>query len=381
MIDPLHELSLSQLRERTSAKWRTYPPEVLPLWVAEMDVPLATPIAAALRDAIDLGDTGYPAGADEYAATFAAFATARWGWEADPGHMRLVPDVMSGAVELLGLLTGPGDAVVVNPPVYPPFFGFIGHAGRQVVEAPLGDDGRLDLDVLAATFAAVTSKGRRAAYLLCSPHNPTGVVHTTAELTAVAELAEQHGVRVVVDEIHAPVVLPGARFVPYLSVPRTESAFSVVSASKGWNLAGAKAALAVAGDAAAGELAALPEIVDHGVSHLGVLAHTAAFRDGGDWLDALVAGVADNQRRLVELLDAHLPQAIYLPGEGTYLAWLDLRALGLGDDPAAVLLERARVALLPGTPFGSGGDGRARLNLAASSSVLTEAVERIAAAL
>jgi cysteine-S-conjugate beta-lyase len=380
MSDPLHELPLARLRERTSAKWRTYPPDVLPLWVAEMDVPLAAPVAAALRRATDLGDTGYPAGPEGYAQAVASFAADRWAWRPDPRSMRLVPDVMAGAIELVGLLTRNGEAVVVNPPVYPPFFGFLEHAGRQVVEAPLGDDGRLDLAVLAEAFATATAGGRRAAYLLCSPHNPTGTVHTANELAAVARLAAAHGVRVVADEIHAPVVLPGTGFVPYLSVPGTTCAFAVLSASKGWNLAGIKAALAVAGDDAVDELLALPEVVGHGVSHLGVLAHTAAFRQARDWLDELVASLAENQRRLTALLAEHLPEVGYRPGEGTYLAWLDLRALGLGPEPADVLLERARVALLPGGPFGAGGEGRARLNLATSSQVLTEAVERIAAA-
>ena len=380
VADPLHELTLDELRARRSAKWRVHPDDVLPLWVAEMDVPLAAPVAEVLRHAVDLGDTGYPAGAGDYAAAVADHARARWRWAVEPDHMRLVPDVMAGVVELLGLVTSPGDAVVVNPPVYPPFFGFVEHAGREVVAAPLGEEGRLDLDALAAAFETGTMGGRRCAYLLCSPHNPTGTVHTTGELAAVAELAAAHGVRVIADEIHAPVVLPGATFVPYLSVPGAESGFSVVSASKGWNLAGVKAALAIAGVQAVAELDRLPEIVGHGVSHLGVLAHTAAFRHGVDWLDAVLDAVAANQRLLSALLAEQLPEVGYRPGEGTYLAWLDLRALDLGEEPAERLLERGRVALLGGGPFGPGGQGRARLNLATSRSIVTEAVRRMASA-
>lgn len=381
VTDPLHALTLDDLRQRTSAKWRTHPPDVLPLWVAEMDVPLAEPVAEVLTRAVAAGDTGYASGVEEYAAALAGFAERRWGWGVAPERVRLVPDVMSGVVELLGLLTGPGDAVVINPPVYPPFFDFIRHAGRRIVEAPLGSDGRLDVAVLDRAFAEARSADAAAAYLLCSPHNPTGAVHTVGELSAVAELASSHGVRVVADEIHAPVVPPPATFVPYLSVPGTGSAFSLISASKGWNLAGIKAGLAIAGADAADELASLPEIVGHGVSHLGVLSHSAAFRDGGAWLDALLEAVAANRRLLVELLAARLPEADYRPGEGTYLAWLDLRGLGLGDEPADPLLERGRVALLGGVPFGTGGRGRARLNLATSQGVVTEAVARMAAAL
>lgn len=379
MIDPLNELSLEDLRRRTSAKWREYPADVLPLWIAEMDVPLAPPIIASLREALELGDTGYASGTD-YAESLAGFARARWGWEVDVAHTAIVPDVMQGAVAVLDLVTAPGDTVVVNPPVYPPFYPFVEHAGRQVVDVPLDDGFRLDLDALDTAFAQAVAGGRSAAYLLCSPHNPTGTVHTADELAAVADLAAIHGVRVIADEIHAPVVLPGHRFVPYLSVPRAGSGFSLLSASKGWNLAGLKAALAVAGPETATDLARLPEEVGHGVSHVGMIGHAAAFRDGGEWLDALLDGVAANTRLLTDLLSRHLPDVRYRPGEGTYLAWLDCRGLGLGDDPTSAFLERGRVALLPGPDFGEGGRGHARLNLATSRHVLTEAVERMSRA-
>ncbi len=293
----------------------------------------------------------------------------------------IVPDVMLGVVEMLKLVSGPGDAVVVNCPVYPPFYPFVEHMDRRVVEAPLGADLRLDLDALEDAFRRAVAGGRRAVYLLCSPHNPTGTVHTADELAAVAALADRHGVRVVADEIHAPLVAPGTVFTPYLSVPGAESGLSLMSASKGWNLAGLKAALAIAGPAAADDLARLPEEVGHGPSHIGVIAHTAALCDGGDWLDALLGGLDDNRALLAGLLARELPGGRYRPGPATFLAWLDCRALGLGDDPAALFLDRGRVALNSGLPFGTGGAGHVRLNLGTSPEVLTEAVRRMAAAL
>ncbi|MFF7639718.1 aminotransferase class I/II-fold pyridoxal phosphate-dependent enzyme [Streptomyces canus] len=380
-VNPLRQLSLEQLRRRTSMKWRTYPEDVLPLWVAEMDVPLAEPVARAIRDAVALGDTGYPAGT-AYAEAWAGFASERWGWEGIAvERTAIVPDVMLGIVEMLKLVSGPGDAVVVNPPVYPPFYQFVQNMDRQVVEAPLGADGRIDFEVLEAVFGRVGKSAGRPAYLLCSPHNPTGTVHTAEELADVAALARTYGVRVVADEIHAPVVAGGAAFVPYLSVPGGGSGLSLLSASKAWNLAGVKAAVAVAGPDAADDLARLPEEVGHGPSHVGVIAHTAALRDGGAWLDALLGGLDDNRRLLARLLDASLPAVRYEPAQATFLAWLDCRSLGLGDDPAAVFLERARVALNSGTPFGTGGAGFVRLNLATSPELINEAVRRMAAAL
>ncbi|WP_075736935.1 MalY/PatB family protein [Streptomyces acidiscabies] len=379
--NPLRRVPLDRLRRRTSMKWRTYPQDVLPLWVAEMDVDLAEPVARALVDAVALGDTGYPVGT-AYAEALAGFAGKRWGWEGlAVERTAIVPDVMLGVVEMLKLVSGPGDRVVVNSPVYTPFYQFISNMDRVVVEAPLGADGRMDLAVLEETFGRVAAEGGRPAFLLCSPHNPTGTLHTAEELDAVAALASRYGVRVVADEIHAPVVAAAAAFVPYLSVPGAESGLSLMSASKAWNLAGLKAAVAVAGPDAGDDLARLPEEVGHGPSHLGVIAHTAALRDGGDWLDAVLAGLDENRRLVAGLLAQHLPAVRYTPAQATYLAWLDCRALGLGDDPADVFLQRGRVALNSGPSFGTGGAGFVRMNLATSPENVAEGVRRMAAAL
>lgn len=373
-MHPLHELTLEDLRRRTSVKWREYDYDVLPLWVAEMDVRLAEPIARAVTQAVAEGDTGYPHG-NGYAEAFADFAAKRWSWDGvDPARTAVVADVMTGIVEAIGLVSSPGDPVVVNPPVYPPFFGFIEHAGREVLEADLGDDGRLDLDALEAAFIHAGATGRPVTYLLCSPQNPTAVVHTAEELAGVAALAQTYGVRVVVDEIHAPLVAEG--FVPYLSVPGTANAFSLQSATKAWNLAGMKAALLVAGEGAVADLERLSWVVAHGPSHLGDLAHTTAFRDGGEWLDALHADLAANRVLLAELLATHLPGARWAEGPATFLAWIDCRALGLGDDPAAAFLEQGRVAVNSGLPFRNGA-GHVRLNYGTTPEVLTEALERM----
>ena len=377
-MNPLRQLSLGQLRRRTSAKWTAYPEDVLPLWVAEMDVPLAEPVRRALVEAADLGDTGYAA-EEVYALAMHDFARRRWGWDLDVRATRQVPDVMRGVVEVLRLVTSPGDPVVVNSPVYPPFYAFVAHDGRRVVESPLRADGRLDLPGLESTFAQLRRTGGRPSYLLCSPHNPTGVVHTPEELAEVARLAREYDVRVVADEIHAPIVLPGARHTPYLSVPGAEDAFALLSASKAWNLPGAKSALAVAGTDAVADLGRMPEEVGHGATHLGVVSHVAALRESTGWLDDLLAGLDENRRLLTDLLTEHLPGVGYRLPEGTYLAWLDCRDLGI-DDPARLFLTKARVALLDGSDFGTGGEGFVRMNLATSPEIVEEAVRRMASA-
>ena len=397
-FNPLEELALRQLRLRTSMKWRAHPADVLPLWVAEMDVNLAPTVADALRRAIDNGDTGYPCGTD-LAEAVCEFASRRWQWhDLEVSRTAIVPDVMLGIVEMLRLVTDRDDAVIVNPPVYAPFYAFVSHDGRRVIQAPLDGDGRIDLDALEEAFARATASGGRVAYLLCNPHNPTGSVPTVDELCGVAGLARRFRVRVVSDEIHAPVILSGSRFTPYLTVPGAEDALAVISASKAWSLSGLKAALAIAGPEAAADLHRMPEEVSHGPSHLGVIGHAEAFRTGGDWLDALLDGLDANRTLLGDLIAEHLPGVKYQRPQGTYLAWLDCRELGFEDTgaeeaaeglavvadlsgPARWFLDHARVALSSGHVFGTGGAGHVRLNFATSQAILTEAISRMGRAL
>jgi cystathionine beta-lyase len=340
-----------------------------------MDFALALPIREVLLGAVSRDDTGYASGAN-LGAAFARFAAARFGWEVDPERVRLVADVMSGVTELLRALTEPGDGVVVNPPVYPPFFSGTRDVGRSIVEVPLVARGKLDLDGLDRAFAT----GARA-YLLCHPHNPTGTSFERAELEEVARLAEGHGVTVISDEVHAPMTLPGATHEPFGSI--TSSGVTVTSASKAWNLAGLKCAVIVTASAEIHDKLTerLPASLPFHAGHLGVLASIAAFDHGAEWLDALVSHLDRNRALLAELLEEQLPGVGYVPPQAGYLAWLDCRSLGLGDDPAEAFLERGRVALSPGPTFGEQGRGFARLNFGTSSALLEEAVRRMASAL
>ncbi|GAA0230542.1 MalY/PatB family protein [Cryptosporangium japonicum] len=358
---------LDELRQRRSEKWRRYPAAVLPLFVAEMDTKLAPPIRAALDAALSVSDTGY-AQPDALPTAYASFAGRRWGWHPDPAAMALMPDVARAARTAIELASSPGDPVVINPPVYPPFFEWLEMTGRRLVSVPLRS-GRLDLSGLEAAFAA----GARV-YLLCNPQNPTGTVHTPAELTEVSSLAAAYGVTVVSDEIHAPLTLGEAVFTPYLSLDGTGTAYAAVSTSKAWNLAGLKAALLVGGS-----LSGIPEDTVSSTGNLGVIASIAALDAGEAWLDDLRAELDVNRRWLTSAL-SELGVGCRAPS-ATYLAWLDLRDHGLGDDPAPVLLERGRVALYRGLDFGPEGAGFVRLNFATSPALLAEAVDRLETAL
>ncbi|GAB1646203.1 MalY/PatB family protein [Krasilnikovia sp. MM14-A1259] len=372
---------LAELRRRSSAKWRTHPPDVLPLTVAEMDFALAPPVAEVLRAAVEASDTGYSAADAGLGAALAGFAARRWGWTVDPTAVTAVPDVGVGVVELLRTLARPGDAVVVSPPVYPPFFDWVPEAGARLHEVPLArdEDGgfRLDLPALDRAFAA-----RPAAYVLCNPHNPVGRVHTPDELAALVRLARVHGVPIVSDEIHAPLVLPGATFTPLLSVPgAAEVAVSVVSASKAFNLAGLKcAAVVTAAPATAALVHRFPADARWRTGHLGVLASVAAYTEGGAWLDRLLATLDARRTQLGGLLAERLPGVRWRPPDATYLAWLDCAVLGSGDAPRELFFARGRIALEPGLRFGAPGTGHVRLNFGTSAEILDEAVGRMAAA-
>jgi len=372
---------LETLRKRTSHKWRLYPADVLPAFVAELDFDLAAPIVEAVTEAMAAGDCGY-GDKGELGDAFAAFAGKRLRWSPDPAMVYAIPDVMTGVAEVLRAVTPAGSGVVINPPVYQPFFYRIRQAGRQVVEAPLrrDDDGRYDLD-LDALDRALATEGV-AAYLLASPHNPTGRVWSREQLTTAADLCQRHDALLLVDEIHAPLALSGAEHVPFLSLDHehSERAVSFTSASKAWNIPGLKCGLAIAGSE--DMCAVLDERWEALLpGQLGVLGSVAAFADSLPWLDALLAQLDENRGLLARLAGEQLPGVRYVPPEASFLAWLDCRALGLGDDPAATFLDRGRVALSAGPGFGAQGRGFARLNIGTSPELIADAVRRMALAL
>ena len=377
--------SLAALRQRTSEKWRTYPDDVLPSFVAEMDFDLARPIIDAVAESMAASDAGY-GHIGRLGEAFAGFAASRLGWSPDPARIFATPDVMTGITEMISALTPPGSGVAISPPVYSPFFSRVRFTGRRVVEAPLRrrDDGGYELD--AGSLDRALSEEGVSAYILCSPHNPVGRVWTAQELTTVADVCHARGVLVLADEIHAPLVLPGAAQVPFLSLdhPVTARTIAFTSASKGWNIPGLKCGLAIAGSP---ELATVLtehwEVLVPGL--LGVHASVAAFEQATGWLDAVLAQLDRNRGLLAKLLARHLPQIRYRPPEASFLAWLDCRerggTQGSGDDPAAGFLERGRVALASGTDFGTQGRGFARLNMGTTETLLAEAVRRMAAAM
>jgi cysteine-S-conjugate beta-lyase len=378
-LEQLPVEALDVLRRRRSAKWRTYPDDVLPLALAEMDFAIAPEVSDVLRDAVDRSDLGYASPQPGLGEAFSGFAARRWAWDVRPSWVTAVTDVGLGVVELLRVFTRAGDAVVVNPPVYPPFFSWPREVQARRIEVPLalGNDG-YHLDLLALERAFVT---RPAVYVLCNPHNPVGRVHRMEELEAVVELARKYGVKIISDEIFGPLVFPGMTFTPLLKVRGAEEiAVSVLSASKAFNIAGLKCAVIVTGSASmAAVLKHLPGEISWRAGHLGVIASMAAFAQGDNWLDRLLITLGARRALLESLIRERIPTVTWHRPEAGYLAWLNCANFSSNLDLGQMFLTRSRVALESGELYGTGGGGHVRLNFATSAEILDQATAAMAA--
>lgn len=371
----LGEFSLERLRGLSSEKWATFPPEVLPAFIAEMDFEVAGPIRAAILDAVERSDLGYPH-PRRLGDAFSSFAARRFGWQVLPATVHPAADVMTGIATVMTATTPHGSGVVVNTPVYPPFLFRTSQSERALVPVPLRG-GNLDLESLDDVLA----RPEVGCYLLCSPHNPLGRVWRRDELTAVADLCRRHEILLLVDEIHAPLVLPGADFVPVLSLDHeiVEEAVAFHSASKGWNIPGLKCGLIVTNSSS------VTRAIDDRwealfPSQLGVVATEAAFSTEAErWLDEVVAQLEENRALLSDLLASELPDLSWTRPEASYLVWLDCTRLPFGEDPAAEFLSRGGVALGHGPDFGPPGAGHVRLNIGTFPELVNESVRRMAA--
>ena len=371
-------ISLQQLQRRRSYKWAHYPADVLPAWVAEMDFPLAAPVKHAVAEAVELDDFGYsyPQGLG-MAEAFAQFVRRRMNWHVDPSAVSPAIGVFSAISATLNLIVRPGDAVVITPPAYHPFYTLVEELGGKPVEVPL-EGRKLNVEAINARLGEGA-----AALLLCSPHNPTGDVPEPGELHSIAASAERHGAWILADEVHGPLAMPTSPHVPFLTVcgAEAERVVAFCSASKAFNLAGLKCAQVVTASSTATDLIQrFPlRVIDCG--HLGAIASTAAFRKGEDWLNDVIAVLDHNRHLIGQFLSERLPEVGYHPPEAGYLAWLDLNELDLGRDPSATILERGKLALSPGLEFGPLGAGFVRLNFATSPALLEQALERLEKAL
>ncbi len=378
-------ITIEELRRRGSLKWTRGGPDVIGAFVAEMDFGAAPAIEQALRDVIANADFGY---LSEHAMNEMAQACADWqresyGWTVDAARIRPLPDVIKGLEAAITLFSRPGSPVILPTPAYMPFLTVPRWLGRQIIQVPMVmADGRLrlDLDGIEAAFAA----GGHL-LILCNPCNPVGRVYTRDELADLGGVVARNQGRVFADEIHAPLIYEGVAHIPYATVSAQAAGHSVTAtaASKGWNLPGLKCAQLILtndADAAIWAQDGTGFMFEHGASTPGVRATTAAYRDGGGWLSGVVGYLDGNRRLLASLLREHLPSVGYQPPEGTYLAWLDCRGLGIDGSPAEFFLAKAQVLVTDGAACGEAGSGHVRLNFATPRPILEQIVRRMAAA-
>jgi len=383
--DAIDATTTAMLRARRSAKWTAPGPDGYGAGVAEMDFGAAPAVLDALARLSADATFGYlPAWlADDLGSACAEFTSRRFGWEIEPARVHPVPDVIKALEIAITHFSRPGSPVILPTPAYMPFLSVPGNLGREIIQVRMleQDTGFFTLD-LQAIDDAFRAGGQLL--IFCNPCNPVGRVFTPAEISQLTDVVDRHGGRVFADEIHAPLVYPGLRHIPYASTSATAAAHTLTatSASKAWNLPGLKCGVVILSSPADQDRwDQLAHFTVRGASNTGVAASIAAFRHGEAWLDEVVAYLDDSRALLARLLARQLPQVRYRRPDGTYLAWLDCTAMDLPDSPGALVTERAHVTVVDGPAFGLGGDGAFRLNFATPQPVLIEMVERIAATL
>jgi cystathionine beta-lyase len=383
------ELSIDELRARRGVKWRRFPPDVLPSWVADMDFAVPDAVQEAVEAIVEKRDYGYGSGhgvregAEGLAGAFAEYASTSFDWgdhTVDPAGVLPVGDLIQGMYSPVYAFSEPGDGIVVQTPIYPPFLDTIATTQRRMVENRLVDDGtRLTVDVDG--LRKVVDKGTRL-LMLPNPHNPTGRAFTRAELQAMADVAVEHDLIVVSDEIHADLVYAGHQHIPFASLGPDVAArtITLTSATKGFNIPGLRCALMYFGSQ---ELKArfhqrMPARLLGSPNIIGIDATIAAWRHGQPWLKQVMAVLEGNRKTLTDFLAKEMPGVTYRVPEATYLGWLNCRDLNLGTSPFEFFLDRAKVGLMDGANFGEAGVGCVRLNFGTSPAILDQILSRLA---
>ena len=370
-------------RSTESIKWHYYGEEALPLWVADMDFVSPEPVVRALRERAEHGVYGYPQEPKELRAVIVDWAARHYGWQVQPDWLVFTPGVVVGFNLACHAVTAPGDGVLIQPPVYPPFFQVPKNVKLELDQTELRReaDGSYTID-FDAFESAITDRTR--VFLLCSPHNPIGRVWRRDELERMADICLRHNLVICSDEIHCDLTFGGYRHIPTASLAPeiAERTITLIAASKTFNIAGLGCALAIIPNPELRKLyrAAHAGLVPH-VDLMGYTATLAAYRDGQEWLDELLPYLEGNRDVLLDYVETQLPGLFMGKPEGTYLAWLDCREAGIPGKPCEFFLQNAKVALNDGEAFGRGGEGFVRLNFGCPRSTLVEALDKMKAAL
>jgi cystathionine beta-lyase len=365
------------LRTRTSEKWTGSESDVLPMPVAEMDFELDIAIKERLHSLVNNSDTGYLGSTKELETNLASFAQKRWNWQVDPDYIYVCGDVAVGMLEPTRMIIKPGEKIMLNTPVYMNMRNWANRAQAEIIDAPMAKNGMhftLDFEAIEAGY-----KNGVKIHYLCNPHNPTGTVFTHSELSRLADLAEKYNVMVFSDEIHGPITYEAEAFVPFLSVSDAarKVGMAVTSASKAWNLAGLKCAQIITADPHMKAIVdSMPMSVRFSASLFGSHASAVAFTSI-EWLDAAILTLDRNRRFLKTELHDQLPSVEYRIPDASYLGWLDVTSLELGEDPAKTILEKGRLMLSNGILFGPDSQNFVRINFACNKEIITEGIKRL----
>lgn len=373
---------LTDRRHTNSYKWDSVTQDnVIPLWVADMDFKTAPPIIKTLRERVEQGIFGYTKVPDEYFQATSRWFERRHGWKIDPGHVIYTSGVVPAISAIIKAFTKPGDKVIVQTPVYNCFFSSIRNNGCIASENELIYKGQtyfIDFDDLEKRAADPSVK----ILLLCNPHNPAGRVWTVDELKRIGEICRRHDIIVVSDEIHCELVYKPYKYTPFLTLPEEiiEPSVACVSPSKAFNIAGLQIANIVCRDeemrCKIDKAININEVCD--VNPFGVLATIAAYNEGEEWLSELLDYLWSNYCFLKEFFDLHLPNLQVVKLEGTYLAWIDCRSLGIpSEELENKLLKEAGVWLNAGDMYGKAGEGFMRINMACPRKRLEEGLWRL----
>ncbi|MDE2436409.1 MAG: PatB family C-S lyase [Sphingomonadales bacterium] len=363
-----------------SVKWNRYADDVLPMWIADTDFAVPEAIVAAMAERLQNPAFGYAMPDRQTREAIVGWLSARYGWQVSASDLVFIPGALPGIAMALGGLLSPGDGVAMQMPTYGPIHAAPSNWGLCRIDALVepGPDGYGMGDLEEAI-------SRARALVLCNPHNPTGKVYSREELIRLASICEREDVLILSDEVHCDLVYPGREHVPIASLSPEIAArtITLMSAGKTFNLSGLKLGFAVITNKELRRrfVAAHRGMVPRTDSLMGLVATRAAFAEGEAWRRAQVDYLTASRDHLVAELVRRIPGVRLIAPQASFLAWLDFRDLGLGDDPGAWLLEKARVGLSPGPEFGTGGVGHARINFGCPRVLIDEAIDRITRAL
>ncbi|NMB55800.1 MAG: putative C-S lyase [Leptolinea sp.] len=370
-------------RNSDSIKWNLYESDVLPMWVADMDFAAPAPVIQALRDRVEHGIFGYAGDPLELRKVIVDRFAERYQWTIKPEDIVFTPGVVVGFNIAGHAVSHPEGEILIQTPVYPPFFKTGSYAGLKTVENQLvpDDNGYYGID-FDDFEKKVTEKTRM--FLLCNPHNPVGRVFRRDELERMAEICLQKNVLICSDEIHGDLIFDGYRHIPLGSLDPeiARKTITLMAPSKTFNIAGLDCSFAIITDKEIRDRynAAMKGITGN-TNMLGITAALAAYQSGQPWLEDLMAYLKENRDLLKTTIDREMPEIRMSVPEGTYLAWLDCRHIGLKENPYDFFLKKARIAFNNGESFGTGGKGFVRMNFGCTKTILLEALERMKNAL